>query len=88
VRANLYDVDFVSPDDGWVVGEDSLILHWNGEDWKVSKPVIIDPGDAIPMIYIVWRLLIPTTAGLRVAPVPKAASIFWFITEMELRGRK
>jgi hypothetical protein len=44
VRANLYDVDFVSPDDGWVVGEDSLILHWNGEDWKVSKPVIIDPG--------------------------------------------
>ena len=41
---DLYDVDFVSSDDGWIVGEDELILHWNGKDWEVSKPAVVDPG--------------------------------------------
>ena len=44
VRTSLVDVDFVSPDDGWIVGEGSLILHWNGEEWSVSKPATIDSG--------------------------------------------
>jgi photosystem II stability/assembly factor-like uncharacterized protein len=39
---NLYDVTFVAPNDGWIVGEDELILHWNGKDWEVSKPAVID----------------------------------------------
>lgn len=38
VREDLYDVAFVSANDGWIVGENSLILHWNGVEWKVSKP--------------------------------------------------
>jgi hypothetical protein len=38
VREALYDVDFVSSEDGWAVGANGLILHWNGADWQVSKP--------------------------------------------------
>jgi hypothetical protein len=41
---NLYDVDFVSPDNGWIVGEDEMILHWNDEEWEISKPSNIDSG--------------------------------------------
>ena len=43
-RRNLYDVDFVSPNDGWIVGEDELILHWNGEMWDISKPPAVESG--------------------------------------------
>ena len=43
-RRNLYDVDFVSPNVGWIVGEDELILHWNGEEWEISKPSTHDSG--------------------------------------------
>jgi len=38
VREQLYDVDFVSPDNGWIVGANALILHWNGTAWQVSQP--------------------------------------------------
>lgn len=37
-REKLYDVDFVSSDNGWSVGANGLIMHWNGTDWQVSKP--------------------------------------------------
>jgi len=43
-RSNLYDVDFVSPQDGWIVGGGDMILHWNGEEWDISKPSTDESG--------------------------------------------
>ena len=51
---NLYDVDFVSFDDGWIVGEDSLILHWNGKDWVESKPAV--GGSRWPYSYDLYSV--------------------------------
>lgn len=42
-RVDWQDVDFVTPDDGWIVGGGDMILHWNGETWEISKPSTIDP---------------------------------------------
>lgn len=41
-HADWYDIDFISPDDGWIVGGGDLILHWDGERWEVSKPATND----------------------------------------------
>jgi photosystem II stability/assembly factor-like uncharacterized protein len=41
---SLYDVNFVASNDGWIVGEDTVILHWNGAEWEVSKPAIVNSG--------------------------------------------
>jgi len=53
VRTSLIDVGFVSPDDGWIVGEGSLILHWNGEEWKVSRQAI---GRGGPYTYDLYKV--------------------------------
>ena len=39
-RMNLNDVDFISANDGWIVGEGGLILHWGGTKWEISMPYI------------------------------------------------
>ena len=39
-RGHLNDVDFISADDGWIVGAGGLILHWGGTKWEISKPSI------------------------------------------------
>lgn len=43
-QEHLNDIDFVSPDDGWIVGAGGLIMHWNGTQWKISKPSISSSG--------------------------------------------
>lgn len=50
---NLYDVAFVSEDNGWIVGENSLILHWNGSDWQVSNPAA---GSRWPYSYDLYSV--------------------------------
>jgi hypothetical protein len=42
-RRPLNDVDFISPDDGWIVGAGGLIMHWNGTKWNVAKPSTFEP---------------------------------------------
>jgi len=44
VPVNLTDVTFLAPDNGWIVGKSELILHWDGLEWIVSKPAVIDSG--------------------------------------------
>lgn len=31
-------IDFLAPDDGWVVGVPNSISHWNGLKWEIQKP--------------------------------------------------
>lgn len=31
---NLKSVDFVAPNDGWAVGSDGVLAHWNGVEWS------------------------------------------------------
>ena len=36
----LHAIDLVSPDDGWAVGQEGVILHWDGHAWsQVVSPV-------------------------------------------------
>lgn len=35
--APLRSVCAVATDDAWAVGDDSTILHWNGDEWRVSE---------------------------------------------------
>ena len=51
---NLYNVDFVSPNDGWIVGAGGLIMHWNGKDWEVSKSA--EGGSSDPYSYDLYTL--------------------------------
>ncbi len=51
--ANLYDVDFISQDNGWAVGADGLIIHWNGNNWEVSKP---GAGSGGPYFYDLYSV--------------------------------
>jgi photosystem II stability/assembly factor-like uncharacterized protein len=52
---NLKDVFFISGDDGWVVGDDSTILHTtDGKTWKAE--VGGDPSNKQPQIKLVRAL--------------------------------
>lgn len=31
-------IDFLTPDDGWVIGVPNSISHWNGTKWDIQKP--------------------------------------------------
>jgi hypothetical protein len=54
VRENLYDVEFVSSNDGWIVGRGSLILHWDGEKWDVARQAI---GRGGPYTYDLYKVV-------------------------------
>lgn len=29
----IYDIDMLATDDGWAVGRDELLFHWDGDVW-------------------------------------------------------
>ena len=33
VNQELNAIDLVSPDDGWAVGDEGVIVHWDGQTW-------------------------------------------------------
>lgn len=34
---DLNDIEMISENDGWIVGENGIILHWDGNSWKVMQ---------------------------------------------------
>jgi len=43
ILADLYHVFMVNASDGWIVGDNGVILHWNGTEWnQVSSPTNAD----------------------------------------------
>ena len=53
-RATLTALHFVSPDEGWVVGHDSIILHTGdgGETWQVQNYA---PADERPLLDVLFK---------------------------------
>jgi photosystem II stability/assembly factor-like uncharacterized protein len=50
---HLNDVEFISADDGWIVGEGGLIMHWNGNDWQATNPAA---GSRWPYSYDLYSV--------------------------------
>lgn len=56
LRVDLNDVFGFGPDDVWVVGDESTVLHWDGTSWtKLSTPFDEDGGlTEKPDLHAVW----------------------------------
>jgi hypothetical protein len=48
VIGSLYDVWAAAPDDVWAVGEDGLLLHYDGVSWSLG------PQATLATLYAVW----------------------------------
>ncbi len=50
VKDTLLAVDFTSPEDGWAVGLNSRILHWDGKQWNIFPSPVKTHYNAIQML--------------------------------------